>query len=49
MNVECWFDGSCEPVNPLGHASYGALIKQDGKILHEESGYVATAKACRTM
>lgn len=40
MKVECWFDGSCEPINPEGHTSYGALVKIEGKIALEESGYV---------
>jgi ribonuclease HI len=38
--VECWFDGSCEPGNPGGHTSYGALVKSEGKTLFSQSGYV---------
>ena len=28
---ECWFDGCCEPVNPGGTASYGAVIFENGE------------------
>jgi ribonuclease HI len=35
--VEIYFDGACEPFNPGGTASYGWLIKKDGKILAKES------------
>ncbi len=38
--VELYFDGACEPVNPGGTASYGWLLKKDGKILKEGSGVV---------
>lgn len=38
--IECWFDGSCEPVNPLGHASYGALVREGSRTLFSFSGYV---------
>jgi len=37
---EAWFDGAIEPVNPGGHASYGATVKRDGITVHTESGYV---------
>lgn len=40
MRVECWFDGSTEPINPGGHTSYGALVKSGGLIILSESGYV---------
>lgn len=29
--IEAWFDGCCEPVNPGGTASYGAVVFVDGK------------------
>ncbi len=29
--VEAWFDGACEPTNPGGTASYGAIVHVDGK------------------
>ncbi len=38
--IELYFDGACEPVNPGGTASYGWLLKKDGKIIQEGSGIV---------
>lgn len=38
--IECWFDGCCEPINPGGHASYGALLKLDGEKIWEEGQWV---------
>lgn len=38
--LECWFDGACEPVNPGGHAAYGALVKSGDTVLFAESRYV---------
>lgn len=38
--IEAWFDGCCEPYNPGGHASFGALIKVDGETVWQQSGYV---------
>lgn len=38
--IECWFDGGCGPINPGGHATYGALIKQDGVEVWTKSGYL---------
>lgn len=29
MKIKAYFDGACEPVNPGGYASYGAVIYQD--------------------
>lgn len=29
--IEAWFDGCCEPVNPGGTASYGAVVFINGK------------------
>ena len=40
MYAECWYDGSCEPVNPHGHTSFGALVKVDGVEVLAQSGYV---------
>ena len=37
------FDGLCEPKNPGGVATYGVIIRKDGKTIHEESG-IAEAK-----
>jgi ribonuclease HI len=33
--IEAWFDGCCEPVNPGGTASYGAVIFVNGKRVWE--------------
>lgn len=30
MKITAYFDGACEPVNPGGTASYGAVIYNDG-------------------
>ncbi len=38
--LEAWFDGVCEPVNPGGHAAYGAVVLRGGKELLREGGYV---------
>ena len=34
---EIYFDGACEPINPGGTATYGYLIKKDGKIIAQEA------------
>lgn len=34
---EIYFDGACEPINPGGTATYGFLIKKDGKIIAKEA------------
>lgn len=34
------FDGLCEPYNPGGIATYGFVVYEDGKKLHEEGGFV---------
>lgn len=38
--IEVWYDGACEPVNPGGYASYGALVKINGRIVWEASKLV---------
>lgn len=35
--IRCFFDGACEPVNPGGVASFGAVIFKDGKKIWESS------------
>lgn len=40
MSVSIWFDGGCKPHSPGGHGIYGYVIKQDGDVLVEESGYI---------
>lgn len=42
--VEIFFDGLCEPVNPGGIACYGFIIKQNGIVLHTESGVIGNGK-----
>ncbi len=36
--IELYFDGACEPINPGGTASYGWLIKENGKELKKGFG-----------
>ena len=33
------FDGSCEPQNPGGNMGFGVLIKLNGKIIFENTGF----------
>jgi ribonuclease HI len=41
-----WFDGACEPFNPGGTASFGAIIKDEaGTILLKEHGLVGRGEA----
>jgi len=35
-----YFDGLCEPKNPGGVATYGYVVYEDGKKVHEEHGVV---------
>lgn len=44
MQVACWFDGSCGPVNPEGHTGYGAIVKLGSKTLFARSGYVGVGQ-----
>lgn len=37
--IEVWFDGCCEPINPGGNGGFGVIIKQDGKVLDQISGF----------
>jgi ribonuclease HI len=41
--IEAYFDGLCEP-NPGGVATYGFVVKRDGKKLHEGHGLAGTPK-----
>jgi ribonuclease HI len=41
--IEAFFDGLCEP-NPGGVATYGFVIKRDGKKVHEGHGLAGTPK-----
>jgi ribonuclease HI len=42
--IEIYFDGACEPVNPGGTASYGWVIKKNGKIILEEGKIIGSGK-----
>ena len=43
MTIEAYFDGLCEP-NPGGVATYGFVVKKDGKKVHEGHGLAGTPK-----
>ena len=40
--IEAYFDGLCEPKNPGGVATFGFVVRRDGKTLQEGSGLAAT-------
>ena len=40
--IEIYFDGACEPINPGGTASYGYLIKKDGRIITQGSKIIGS-------
>ena len=42
--IELFFDGACEPFNPGGTASYGWLIKKDGKELKNGHGVIGSGE-----
>lgn len=44
MTIEAYFDGLCEP-NPGGVATYGFVVKKDGKKVHEGHGLAGTPKS----
>lgn len=37
MKITAYFDGACEPINPGGYASYGAVVFIDGKRVWEKA------------
>jgi ribonuclease HI len=37
--IEAWFDGCTEPINPGGHAAWGAVVVVDGEVVFREGGY----------
>ena len=43
--IEAWFDGCTEPVNPGGHAAWGALVKVDGEVVWSGNGYCGVGPA----
>ena len=40
--IEVYFDGACEPINPGGTASYGHLVKKDGRIITQGSKIIGS-------
>lgn len=38
--LNCWFDGCLEPINPGGHGAYGVVIKWGEETILAESGYI---------
>ena len=42
--IEAYFDGLCEP-NPGGVATYGFVVRKDGKKVHEGHGLAGTPKS----
>lgn len=42
--IEAYFDGLCEP-NPGGVATFGFVVKKDGKTIHEGHGLAAKPKS----
>jgi ribonuclease HI len=44
--IEAYFDGLCDP-NPGGVATYGFIIKRDGKKIHEGHGLAGTPKTAQ--
>lgn len=42
--IELYFDGACEPFNPGGTASFGWLLKKDGKEIKSGHGIVGSGE-----
>ena len=42
--IELFFDGACEPFNPGGTASYGWILKKDGKELKSGHGVIGSGE-----
>jgi ribonuclease HI len=40
FRIQAWFDGACEPSNPGGHASWGAIVEVHSETVFEQHGYV---------
>jgi ribonuclease HI len=41
-----WFDGACEPVNPVGNATFGVVVRDgNGTVLLKEHDYVGKGRA----
>jgi ribonuclease HI len=37
--IQAWFDGACKP-QPGGHATWGAVVKVNGRVKFENGGYI---------
>ncbi len=46
--IEAYFDGCCEPVNPGGTASYGAIVLVNGFKVWDDSALVGAPKGGKT-
>lgn len=42
--IRAWFDGACEPQNPGGHATWGAVVEVNNKVVFEKFGYVGSGR-----
>ena len=40
VEINCWYDGACEPFNPGGNGSYGAIIKINNYAIFKESAFI---------
>ena len=43
--LKIWIDGACEPINPGGTASYGVVVKHQGKVLFSECKVIGEGPA----
>jgi ribonuclease HI len=41
LQIEVYFDGLCQPVNPGGIACYAYVVRKDGHTVHSDSGLAA--------
>ena len=44
MNFVLYFDGACGPRNPCGHTSWGLVVRQGSRTIHEAAGYVGVGE-----
>ncbi len=44
MSVVGYFDGACGPVNPGGHAGYGAIVRRGNVVIFEKAQYVGSGE-----
>ena len=42
--IEIYFDGACEPINPGGTASYGWIIRKNGKVIAKDAQIVGSGE-----